>query len=97
MKFPIVLLGVSAACMYSQSLRQPNVEFDLMTWAEVKKAIHDDGFINAVVYNGGTEQRGPQNVNGGHNFMARETARAIYGSQPLRAYRACGKKRTVRR
>jgi len=77
MKFPIVLLTVSAACMCAQSLRQPSVEFDLMTWAEVKKAIHDDGFINAVVYNGGTEQRGPQNVNGGHNFMARETARAI--------------------
>jgi hypothetical protein len=30
-----------------------------------------------LVYNGGTEQRGPQNVNGGHTLMARETVRAI--------------------
>ena len=29
------------------------------------------------MYNGGTEQRGPQNVNGGHTLMARETVRAI--------------------
>jgi creatinine amidohydrolase/Fe(II)-dependent formamide hydrolase-like protein len=49
----------------------------MMTWAEVKKAIHEEGKVNAIVYNGGTEQRGPQNVNGGHNLMARETARAI--------------------
>jgi creatinine amidohydrolase/Fe(II)-dependent formamide hydrolase-like protein len=57
--------------------QHPVVEFQMMTWAEVKKAIHEDGFINAVVYNGGTEQRGPQNVNGGHNLMAQQTARAI--------------------
>ena len=49
----------------------------MMTWAEVKKAVHEEGKINAIVYNGGTEQRGPHNVNGGHNLMARETARAI--------------------
>jgi creatinine amidohydrolase len=56
--------------------RTPNVEFDLMTWPEVKKAIAD-GKTTALVYNGGTEQRGPQNVNGGHTLMARETVRAI--------------------
>jgi creatinine amidohydrolase/Fe(II)-dependent formamide hydrolase-like protein len=49
----------------------------MMTWSEVNHAIHDEGFTNVVVYNGGTEQRGPQNVNGGHNLMARATARAI--------------------
>ena len=56
--------------------RTPNVEFDMMTWPEVKKAIAD-GKTTALVYNGGTEQRGPQNVNGGHTLMARETVRAI--------------------
>jgi creatinine amidohydrolase len=56
--------------------RSPNVEFDLMTWPEVKKAIQE-GKTTALVYNGGTEQRGPQNVNGGHTLMARETVRAI--------------------
>ena len=45
------------------------VEFEMMTWVEVKAAIHEQGKTTALVYNGGTEQRGPQNVNGGHNLM----------------------------
>jgi len=56
--------------------RIPNVEFDMMTWPEVKAAI-EAGRTTALVYNGGTEQRGPHNVNGGHTLMARETVRAI--------------------
>lgn len=56
--------------------RTPNVEFDMMTWPEVKAAIAA-GKTTALVYNGGTEQRGPQNVNGGHTLMGRETVRAI--------------------
>ena len=56
--------------------RAPNIEFDMMTWPEVKKAM-SEGKTTALVYNGGTEQRGPQNVNGGHTLMARETVRAI--------------------
>jgi creatinine amidohydrolase len=76
MKPSFALLALTAAPLFAQSTPKP-VEFELMTWAEVKHAIHDEGKINAIVYNGGTEQRGPQNVNGGHNFMARETARAI--------------------
>jgi creatinine amidohydrolase len=75
MKHPLLLLALPAF-LSAQTMRQPNVEFEMMTWAEVKQAIKD-GKINAIVYNGGTEQRGPQNVNGGHNLMARETARAI--------------------
>lgn len=58
------------------AMRTPNVEFDMMTWPEVKAAI-DGGKTTALVYNGGTEQRGPQNVNGGHTLMGRETVRAI--------------------
>ena len=52
------------------------VEFEMMTWVEVKAAMQA-GKTTALVYTGGTEQRGPQNVNGGHNMMARETVRAI--------------------
>lgn len=48
----------------------------MMTWPEVKAAI-EGGKTTALVYTGGTEQRGPQNVNGGHNLMARETVKAI--------------------
>ena len=44
------------------------VEFELMTWPEVKQALAD-GRTTALFYTGGTEQRGPQNANGGHNLL----------------------------
>jgi creatinine amidohydrolase/Fe(II)-dependent formamide hydrolase-like protein len=47
-----------------------------MTWAEVKDALAA-GKTTALYYTGGTEHRGPQNVNGGHNYMARATVKAI--------------------
>ena len=53
-----------------------NVEFEMMTWPEVKAALAA-GKTTALIYTGGTEHRGPQNVNGGHNLMARETVKAI--------------------
>ena len=56
--------------------REPLVEFENMTWVEVKNAIAA-GKTTALYYTGGTEQRGPQNTNGGHNFMARATVKAI--------------------
>jgi creatinine amidohydrolase len=52
------------------------VEFEMMTWPEVKQALAD-GKTTALVYTGGTEQRGPQNVNGGHTLMGHEIAKAI--------------------
>ncbi len=48
----------------------------MMTWPEVKAAMAA-GKTTALIYTGGTEHRGPQNVNGGHNLMARETVKAI--------------------
>ena len=56
--------------------RSPNVEFEMMTWPEVKQALAA-GKTTALVYNGGTEQRGPQNVNGGHTLLGREQVRDI--------------------
>jgi creatinine amidohydrolase len=52
------------------------VEFELMTWPEVKQALAE-GKTTALFYTGGTEQRGPQNANGGHNLMAKSTVKAI--------------------
>ena len=49
----------------------------MMTWPELKKAIHEQGKTTALVYNGGTEQRGPQNVNGGHTLMGHAAVIAI--------------------
>ena len=48
--------------------KDPLVEFEMMTWPEVKDAIAA-GKTTALFYTGGTEQRGPQNVNGGHTLM----------------------------
>jgi len=56
--------------------KEPLVEFEMMTWPEVKAAL-EAGKTTALIYTGGTEQRGPQNVNGGHNLMARDTVRTI--------------------
>lgn len=73
------LLVPGAAASAQPSRRPPTgplVEFELMTWPEVKQALAD-GRTTALVYTGGTEQRGPQNANGGHNLMARHIARAI--------------------
>jgi len=55
---------------------QTLVEFEMMTWPEVKTALAA-GKTTALFYTGGTEQRGPQNVNGGHTLMGRATVRAI--------------------
>jgi creatinine amidohydrolase/Fe(II)-dependent formamide hydrolase-like protein len=52
------------------------VEFELMTWPEVKAALAG-GKTTALIYTGGTEQRGPQDVNGGHTLMGQATVKAI--------------------
>jgi creatinine amidohydrolase len=69
-------LDLSAAQSARTDAGQALVEFEMMTWPEVKRAI-ESGKTTALIYTGGTEQRGPQNVNGGHTLMARETVKAI--------------------
>ncbi len=66
----------AAAAAKPAAAKTPLVEFEMMTWPEVKKAI-ESGKTTALVYTGGTEQRGPQNVNGGHTLMARAQVKAI--------------------
>src|ERR1700676_1587401 len=71
-----ILLGlviISAAALHAQPA---NVDFEMMTWPEVKYAL-EHGKTTALIYNGGTEQRGPQNVNGGHTLMGHATVVAI--------------------
>ena len=53
------------------------VDIELLTWPEIYKAIHEQGKTTAILFNGGTEQRGPQGVTGAHNFIARATADEI--------------------
>jgi creatinine amidohydrolase/Fe(II)-dependent formamide hydrolase-like protein len=75
----LAVLTLSASAAVAQVPAAPNeplVEFELMTWPEVKEALAA-GKTTALFYTGGTEQRGPQNANGGHNLMAKATVKAI--------------------
>ena len=81
--FPVTIAiaqGPAAADVTQTSLsvqaKEPLVEFEMMTWPEVKQAMAD-GKTTALFYTGGTEQRGPQNVNGGHTLMGRQVVKAI--------------------
>jgi creatinine amidohydrolase/Fe(II)-dependent formamide hydrolase-like protein len=82
MRFPIAAIGVlavSAFCGHAQTKStKALVDLEMMTWPELKQAIQD-GKTTALIYNGGTETRGPQNVNGGHTLMAHATVIAIAG------------------
>jgi len=71
----LAVLAFSATTAFAQK-KAPLVEFEMMTWPEVKAALAA-GKTTALVYTGGTEQRGPQNVNGGHTLMGREIVKTI--------------------
>lgn len=68
--------GVCHAASAPNAPHAQAVEFELMTWPEVRDALAA-GKTTALIYTGGVEQRGPQNANGGHNLMARAIVKAI--------------------
>src|SRR5438445_4832128 len=70
-----LMLTAAPACA-APCAQTDQVEFEKMTWVEVKCEIAA-GKTTALIFTGGTEQRGPQNANGAHNFIAHETAEAI--------------------
>ena len=53
------------------------VEIELLTYAEIHDAIHKQGKTTVLIYNGGTEQRGPHAVLGGHTLIARRAGADI--------------------
>lgn len=53
------------------------VELELLTHTEVYDKIHTQGMTSVLIVTGGTEERGPQDVLGGHTIMARYRAAAI--------------------
>ena len=73
---PALVATVHAQGARAQNGAGPLVEFEMMTWPEVRQALAS-GKTTALIYTGGTEQRGPQNVNGGHNLMGRAVVKAI--------------------
>jgi creatinine amidohydrolase/Fe(II)-dependent formamide hydrolase-like protein len=74
----MIMVGAWAAApvVAGSGARGHLVEFEKMTWVEVKEALAA-GKTTALIYTGGVEQRGPQNANGGHNLMAHATVAAI--------------------
>ena len=71
----LCILTFAAGAAFGQA-NSDLVDFGMMTWPEVKAALAA-GKTTALVYNGGTEQRGPQCVNGGHTLIAQEAVLAI--------------------
>lgn len=78
MKFAVlVALGMALAAPGARAAAAPSlVEFEMMTWTEVRDALAA-GKTTALIYTGGIEQRGPQNANGGHNLMGKAFVKAI--------------------
>ena len=50
------------------------VELELLTHTEVYEKIHNEGKTSVLVITGGTEERGPHDVLGGHTIMSRHRA-----------------------
>jgi len=69
---PLVIL--SSLCL---AQKPAPVQLELMTYPEVYSAIHEQGKTTVLIFNGGTEQRGPHAVLGGHTFIARSVADEI--------------------
>jgi creatinine amidohydrolase len=67
-----ILAALLSGGVFAQNTaaRTSQVDFELMTWPEVKQALAD-GKTTALIFNGGTEQRGPQGVNGAHSLIVR--------------------------
>src|SRR5258707_1270221 len=76
-----IILTTSTAASYAQpgstAAKPTLVEFELMTWPELKKAIHEEGKTTVLIFNGGTEQRGPQGVSGAHTLIVRALGKEI--------------------
>jgi creatinine amidohydrolase len=69
------LMGVVVAA------QQPDVSaivsLELLTHTEVYEKIHTGGYTSVLIVTGGTEERGPHDVLGGHTLLAQHRAAAI--------------------
>src|SRR5437660_5880933 len=71
--FPLSLTLTSAQTARSANVKDI-VELELLTHTEVNDKIHNEGKTSVLVVAGGTEERGPHDVLGGHNIIARHNA-----------------------
>jgi creatinine amidohydrolase len=69
------ILAVTVPATLAQTARPVNVkdivELELLTHTEVSEKIHKEGKTSVLVITGGTEERGPHAVLGGHTIMSR--------------------------
>jgi creatinine amidohydrolase/Fe(II)-dependent formamide hydrolase-like protein len=74
-KHAALFLGLSLVAAGGASAQQPNtndiVELELLTHTEARDKIHNQGYTSVLIVNGGTEERGPHAVLGGHTIMSR--------------------------
>jgi creatinine amidohydrolase/Fe(II)-dependent formamide hydrolase-like protein len=74
----IAAASLFPAAAFAQAERAPNVndvvELELLTHTEVFDKIHNQGMTSVLIVTGGTEERGPHDVLGGHTIMARRHA-----------------------
>ncbi len=68
-----ILATVLAASIAGPALAQEQVEIELMTYLEIAAAMQN-GKTTVLVYNGGTEQRGPHAILGYHTLVARRAS-----------------------
>jgi creatinine amidohydrolase len=77
----LCLLTITAPALRAQAQRAQNVkdivDIELLTHTEIYDKIHKEGKTSVVIVNGGTEQRGPHDVLGGHTFVGHANAVAI--------------------
>jgi creatinine amidohydrolase len=67
------LMFCLATCLPAAAQSRDQVDMELMTYAEIADAMRG-GKTTVLVYNGGTEQRGPHAVVGGHSLVARRAS-----------------------
>ena len=72
-----ILMSAGLIAFAQTSQKQEQVEIEQMAYPEIYSAIHNRGKTTVLIYNGGTEQRGPHAVLGGHTLMARAIAPMI--------------------
>jgi len=74
---PVLVLPGLLVLTAAQIPKAAPVDIELLTHTEIHDAIHNHGKTTVLIFNGGTEQRGPHAVLGGHTFIAREVASRI--------------------
>jgi creatinine amidohydrolase len=70
----IIISALLPAVALAQAAQPMNVkdivEIEMLTHSEISDKIHNEGKTSVVIMTGGTEERGPHDVLGGHTFMA---------------------------